>query len=340
MTSRWGPAPGLVAILCALGVGTASAQEAATIEGRVQDAATARPLQGAIVTLRPQQGIPQSTRTDEMGRFSFSQVAGVTYSLGVQRLGYEPALRTIDASVAVAPIVVTMTRMQQLDTIRVRAARQAIYGAVGRAKDLQPLTHAYVQLLGASATNRIPVDSTGHFFIPVRSPGPYLVRATARDYEATSVSVIVPANDGAEVAMLLDTATATNHRLELAFAEFRDRMIRAGTFAAVVPRTELTRNAEADLLTALQLSPSFVKKNLRFGETACVFVDGRARVFQSLKSVDPADVEAVEVYSARDERSGTLQRMWPRNMPCAETGIGRRAPGTDVVYWVSIWRKQ
>ena len=316
-----------------------AAQEPGTVRGIVRDAATERPLIGAIVTLRPQQGAARSTRTDDGGAFAFARVPAGTYSLGVQRLGYEPSLRTLDIAGDTEALIIGLSRMTQLDTVRVRAARQAIYGAVARAADMQPITDAYVQLLGTSATNRIKVDSTGQFFIPVRSPGPYVVRATAKHYSANTVSVTVPSNDGAEVAMLLDTATASNNRLEMAFSDFRDRMLRAGSYAAVVPRTEVTRNAEADLLTALQLSPSFVVKNLRFGDTACVFVDGRARVGMSLKAVDPADVEAVEVYSAKGERSGTLSRQWPANMPCGDTGIGRTAPGSDVVRWVAIWLK-
>ena len=317
----------------------AAAQEPSTIAGVVRDATTERPLIGAIVTLRPQTGAVRSTRTDESGAFAFGRVPAGSYSLGVQRLGYEPSLRRLDVAGVMEPVVIGMSRMTQLDTVRVRAARQAIYGAVARAADMAPITEAHVQILGSSATNRIKVDSSGHFFIPVRTAGPYVVRATAKHYTANTVSITVPPNDGAEVAMLLDTANATNNRLEMAFSDFRDRMIRAGSYAAVVPRSEVTRNVEADLMTALQLSPSFVLRNLRFGETACVFVDGRPRVGMSVKGIDPADVEAVEVYSAKGERSGTLSRQWPRNMPCGDTGIGRTAPGSDVVQWVAVWLK-
>lgn len=332
---RWATVFTLAAFFAA----PATAQEPGAVAGVVRDSVTERPLIGAIVTLRPQTGAARSTRTDEGGAFLFARVPTGSYSLAVQRLGYEPSLRRLDVAGVVEPVIIALSRMTQLDTVRVRAARQAIYGAVARAADMVPITEAYVQILGSSATNRIRVDSSGHFFIPVRTAGPYVVRATAKHYTANTVSITVPPNDGAEVAMLLDTAGAANNRLEMAFSDFRDRMIRAGSYAAVVPRSEVTRNVEADLLTALQLSPSFILRNLRFGETACVFVDGRARVGMSVKGIDPADVEAVEVYSATSERSGTLSRQWPRNTPCAETGIGRVAPGSDVVQWVAIWLK-
>ena len=333
------PAPLLaaMALLCAVPL---RAQEPAALQGTARDAATQRPLHGAIITLRPQQGPARVTRTDETGGFAFSRVAPGPYSLGVQRLGYEPWLRQLEVTDGIAPVIVTMARMQQLDTVRVRAARQAIYGAVARARDMQPLTDAYVQVFGTSATTRVKVDSSGHFFIPIRTPGPYVVRATARHYAANTVSVTVPPNDGSEVAMLLDTASAANNRLEMAFSDFRDRMIRQRQGSTIVPRTEVLRNAGADLLTALQMSPSFVRKNLRFGETACLFVDGRPRAGVSIKAVDPASVEAVEVYSASGEASGTLARTWPRGMPCGDTGIGRTAPGTDLVRWVSVWTRQ
>jgi len=329
----------LPAILLALPLASQSAaQQQATLTGVVSDAVSARPLIGAIVALRAPSGA-RSTRTDETGAFVFARVPRGTYSLSVQRLGYEPVLRTIEVAFENEPLLISLTRITVLDTLRVRAARQAIYGAVGTARDLKPLAHATVQVIGASGVGKITVDSSGHFFVPIRTPGAYLIRASASAYEANTVSVTVPPNDGVEVALLLDTATATSNRLEIAFADFQERVNRRRLFAAIIPRKELLRNGDTDMLTAIRSSPSFIAKNLRFSQTACVFVDGRARVGVSLQYLDPQAVEVVEVYSRSGEASGTLERSWPPGQPCGDTGMTRVASGSDIVVWVSFWLK-
>lgn len=69
----------------------------------------------------------------------------------------------------------------------------------------------------------------------------------------------------------------------------------------------------------------------------------------SATTIDPADVEAVEVYSFTGDRSGTLAARWPRTASCGDTGMsqitrprrnnsGRSAP-TDIVAFIVIWLK-
>jgi hypothetical protein len=309
-----------------------------SIGGVVTDAVSNRPLIGAIVTLRVPAG-PRVTRTDETGAFVFARVPFGTHSLAVQRLGYDPVQRTVDAGSEPATVSIAMSRIAQLDTIRVRAAKQAIYGVVGTAAKLEPIRHATVQIIG-TGFSRLRVDSTGHFFAEIRTPGVYMVRANAKGYSSGTVAVTVPLNDGVEVAMLLDTTSGADHVLAHAFADFQDRMIRVrpGT-SVLVSRTELTRQGNPQMLFAIKSSPSFVKKALRFTDTACLFVDGRARPGVSLESVEPEEVEVVEVYGQGGDASGTLGRAWPGNAPCGYTGNARVHPGKDVVKWVSIWLK-
>ncbi len=330
----------MVALLLGLALAPRVAAQQAILTGIVRDTATKRPLIGAIVHLRAPSGT-SSTRTDETGEFVFTRVRPGTYSLGVQRLGFAPVLRTVEVGFENEPMSVSLTRIIELDTVRVRAARQAIYGAVGKASDLMPITHAKVQVIGPSGAGKIEVDSTGHFFVPIRTPGPYLVRASASAFEATTVSVTVPPTDGVEVALLLDTATtASSNRLEQAFVNFGDRMNRRRLYAAMITRAELLKSDATDMLTALRSAPSFAARSLRFGETACVFVDGRARVGVSLRGFNPEWMEAVELYSRSGEPTGTLQLAWPAGQPCGATGLPRVTPGPDVVTWVAFWLKQ
>jgi hypothetical protein len=326
---------GLAALAASLPT-LAKAQQS-TIAGVVRDATSSTPLVGAIVTLG--RGPDERTaRSDANGAFSFSKVARGTYPLTVRRLGYEPSQVDVDVPHD-QPVVVTMLRVVSLDTVRVRAADQGIYGVVGTARDLRPLG-ASIQVLGTSIS-RLRTDSSGRFFVAVKTPGPYLVRATADGFTGQTVSVTVKSNEGVEVALLLDSATGpADHKLEMAFGDFADRMLQRGLASALIPRTDLTRYGDAGTLASSLVSArSFGLRGLKLSSTACVFVDGRPMPGFSMNAYGPDDVEMVEVYGPKADRTRNLTQRWPRNAPCGDTGMPGSAPGEDVVQWVVIWLK-
>jgi hypothetical protein len=314
------------------------AQQAITVSGHVRDSITNQPLGGAIVSLRTASD-GRSTRTDDAGAFQFSKVDGTRYTLTVRRLGYEPATAIVEPGSSAESITITMTRVAWLDTVRVRATRQGIYGAVGTSHELKPLPNATVDIFGIA--RKVPVDALGHFYIAVKTPGAYMMRASASGFAAQTMSVTVQRDEGSEVALLLDSATGpASHMFEAAFADFYDRMLVRRPRSAIIPRSELTRDGDHQLLGAIRRSPAFLKVVLRFGEYACVFIDGQPKPGVSVNALDPADIEAVETYAAGAEASGTLGRRWPRGFPCAPTGGPAVSPGNDVVYWVVIWTKR
>jgi hypothetical protein len=334
----------LATALLVLTAARGEAQSQLTVSGTVLDAATSRPIIGARVSL----GVPpesRTTTTDERGSFFFSRVAAGTYPLSIRRLGYEPS----DQSVVVADstrLAVSLSRVALLDTVRVRGANQAIYGVVATAHDLKPVPNATVQFFGTSA-GQLSTDSSGRFFYPVKSTGPYLVRAKATGRGSQTLSVTVRALEGVEVALLLDSAARPGaNALEMAFADFRDRMLRRGSASAVVPRSELLVHSNGGVVSSLLTARSFGARTLRFTDEACVFVDGQPRPGLSANAIDAEDVEAVEVYSQTADRSGTLSQRWPNNAPCGDTGMiraerprGAQRRPTDVVRWIVIWLK-
>ena len=313
------------------------AQQNITVSGIVRDAASARPVVGAVITL----GVSSSarvTRTDETGSFAFSKVAAGAMTLQVRRLGYDPINRSFESDKESYPIELTMNRVTSLDTVRVRASAQGIYGVVGTAHDLRPLPNARVRIIGGSS---IRVDSTGHFFEPIKTAGTVIVRAEADGYEPQIVSLVLRPNEGVEVALLLDSATtAISHALTGAFADFNTRMIARRNSSAIIPRSELLRDGDHQLLAAIRRAPSFNRAALRMGPTACVFVDGHPRPGVSINAFDPREIEAIETYTRTSETTGSLAKSWPRGFPCADTGMPPVAGGGDVVYWVVIWIKQ
>jgi len=324
------------AALAALLPALAGAQQT-TLAGVVRDATSSTPLVGAIVTLG-RGADERTTRSDANGAFSFSKVARGTYPLTVRRLGYEPAEVDVDVPHN-QPAVVTMRRVASLDTVRVSAADQGIYGVVGTARDLRPLA-ASIQVLGTSIS-RLRTDSTGRFFAAVKTPGPYLVRATTDGFTGQTVSVTVKPNEGVEVALLLDSATGpADHKLEMAFGDFADRMLQRGLASALVPRTDLTRYGDkGTLASSLVSARAFGLRGLRLSSTACVFVDGRPMPGFSMNTYGPDEVEMVEVYGGKADRTLNLSQRWPRGASCGDTGLPGSALGDDVVKWVVIWLK-
>ena len=328
-----------VAMIASLAASDVMPQSPAPFVGLVRDAQAATPIIGAHVNVRSET-VEQSTRTDERGEFGFASLPLGTYTLTVRQIGYSPEVRTIEVTGKTEAVAIALKRVTLLDTVRVRAFRQGIFGVVGRSHDLHPVSHATVQIIGASG-RKVTADSSGRFFLSIQTPGAYFLRATADSYEASSVSVTVPKDGSVDVVLLLDTGTTSSSRLEWAVADFRERIVRRGLGAVLITRAELLRDGNTDLLTAIQRSPSFGKKGLRFGSQACVLADGRPLVGTSVASFKADDVEAVEVYGLGADGSRTLSRTWPRGGVCGETGVGGRIRSRpDAVFWVSIWLKK
>ena len=333
-------APRFLAILFAALAGAlpARAQQLVGVRGRVRDSVSGRPLAGAIVGLGGS-GPDRTTRTDDAGDFAFSKVAPGSYSLTVKRLGYEARARAVDVRVGMDSLIVAMLRVSTLDTVRIRATNQGIYGAVGTADSLRPLRSALVQVIGGSG--KLPVDSTGHFYIPIKSPGAYMVRAMSPGYETRTMAVTVHRDEGVEIAMLLDPATGPeSNRWEGAYADMADRMVARRNSSAIVSASELRETGYAGVADALRRSPSFNKAVIRIGGTACVFVDGQPKPGFSLDAFDATEIEAVEAYTPSSEGTGNLARRWPRGFPCAPTGENVTANGSDVIRWIVIWLKR
>ncbi len=60
------------------------------IMGQVTDASNAAVPGATVIVNNPQTGIERTAKTDEEGRFNFSQLRPSTYSVAVQAEGFEP----------------------------------------------------------------------------------------------------------------------------------------------------------------------------------------------------------------------------------------------------------
>ena len=58
-----------------------------------------------------------------------------------------------------------------------------------------------------------------------------------------------------------------------------------------------------------------------------------------MNTYGPDEVEMVEVYGPKADRTLNLSQRWPRGAPCGDTGRPASTLGEDLVRWVVIWLK-
>jgi hypothetical protein len=71
----------------------------APLRGIVRDAATARPIQGAVVVLGTAPAAVRSTRSEEDGSFLFANTSPGQHTLAVRALGFESVTLTVTDTV-------------------------------------------------------------------------------------------------------------------------------------------------------------------------------------------------------------------------------------------------
>lgn len=320
------------------------AQSTPSVSGTITEGATGRRLIGVLVTL----GAPpdaRTTRTDESGTFAFRNLSPGTYTLSARQVGYEASTKSIQI-VEHLELDFVLTRLSMLDTLRVRGGQQRIFGVVATAESLQPLANATVQVLGAS-TGQATTDTAGRFSYDVQTPGAYMLRAKHKGRAVATSSVTVLKESSMEIALLLDSVVPNGaNALEMAYADSRERMIRRGLASAFVTRSALVATKRSSVLSALLASTASLN-GLRFTDIACVFLDGVPSPGLSANTIDPMEVEAIEVYSSSGDRSGNLSKRWPRGAACGDTGYprvsaprsgnSRRSAPSDVAIFIVIW---
>ena len=137
----------LAGVLVLLVSGVAQAQRV-TMSGVVRDSATDRPINGAIVEIA---GADRryAVRSDEDGRFQIFDVSPGPYRAVVRRIGYSQAVREITVTSDMNELRIGLAPIPQgLREIRVRGEGTGIYGLIGTASDLKPITNAQVYVAG------------------------------------------------------------------------------------------------------------------------------------------------------------------------------------------------
>jgi hypothetical protein len=307
--------------------------------GTVIDSVTGQPIGGVLVSLSGN-GFTQSVSSRDDGTFRFSRVTPGTYTLAARRLGFAPLEMAIPIEDNGVTIKVSLVRITALDTVRARPGT-GISGQIGTLKTLRPLRDAEIAVVGIGGRTRS--DSAGRFYVPLKNPGTYVVRARLPGYEPVALSLVVTRDSTARLMLLMDTAaTQRSNALESAWLEFNDRARMRGTKSAIVSQAELARTGEPGLREALRRVEPVTSRQLRFGQIVCVFVDGRPSATSPLGGWDVEEVEAVEIYTAdsRSEVTGTLVRA-SRGYECQPTDVPDPVvTPRDRIRWLVIWTKR
>jgi hypothetical protein len=310
------------------------------VRGVTRDSASGQHLAGALVEIRNER-TRQTVRTDDAGGFRFGRVPEGRYQLSVLRIGYVELKR--DLVLANRDTVLTLPLQptaRALDAARVRADVSAIYGIVGTLPDLNALPGAKVDVIGANRS--VLTDSVGGFFVAVDKPGLYFVRITRAGFAEQRFPIDVPANRAVDGSRMLDPSpVVAPAALEHLWKEFDQRVRLRALNSAVVPGSEVRAHG-GSLLDALQASPSFIRRGLRFGPSTCVFINGIPRPNLPLDAIRVEEVEAVEVYAMRGDGTLHLAKSWSgrgcgSNARSFTTRPGPKPP--EEVQYVVVWVK-
>ncbi len=97
---------------------------AGSLQGRLLDSATSRPVSGAVLTLSARSGAVHAVRSDTAGTFHFENLSTGPWDLQVERLGYRPLSGSIQVGAAPTSVELHLQSLPMLmDELVVRARR-------------------------------------------------------------------------------------------------------------------------------------------------------------------------------------------------------------------------
>ena len=326
-----------MAVACALLVANpaAQAQRSVTVKGVVRDSTTNQPLNGAIVEIA---GTAKryAVRSDEIGDFVIDNVEQGAYRAVVRRIGYAPMVREIDITSGMKPLTFGIAPIAQaLREVRVRGTGSGIFGQIGTSDELKAIVGARV--LVAGTRDSVATDSVGSYFMPVKTPGSYMVRVTAPGFIEEMFVVDVKKNAISDGSRLLDAGESKPMR-PILWKDFDQRASWGTTNkAALLPGSEV-RRAGNSVQQAIALSGSMIARNMRLGPGVCVFVNGQPRPDYPLNGIRPEEIKAMEVYAASSDSYRLLMHDWPPRQKCSGTGE-RPLVGPVTIGAVVIWTR-
>ncbi len=299
----------LLALIAVLAWPGALVSQAAprTIAGVVQDSA-GHGLADAVVVLDPNDK-RRAVQTDAQGRFRFDRVNPGHYQLRTVCVAFEADDRVVDVPASGLDVTIVLAVIPvRLDTIRIVARREGLFGTTVERADLRALGGTEVIVVGTRFRAR--TGPNGRFAFGALRPGGYVVRASRNGFRTLFLSVAVPQTDGVEVSLAMDSLTTRADKFrESLLSDMRFRVDRrSATNSAFVPQHELAGRGGTTLDVALMYAPAFLLKGLQIMNEECVFVNGRFARGMHLRDFPADNVAMVEIYGTSPE-AGSIEKV-------------------------------
>lgn len=306
------------------------------VHGIVLDSSTRRVLNGALIQIA-NTSHRYSVRSDDAGEFVLARLDSGLYRVVVRRIGYAQYAGDLQLNEDRSHLEIRLVSLPQgLSPVVIRGDGMGVYGQLASLVDLRPVRGARVQVAGSG--QGVVTDANGAFFVPIKSPGAYVVRITAPGYAEEFFSVSVKRNQVADASQLLTSDDDGSAIPEGLWKDLDQRLGWRSPNHSVLASGSEVRRAGTSLRDAVQFLGPVIAKGLRLGSGVCVYVDGVPRPGYPLNGIRLQEVKALEVYGRDKEVVSYLKLMWPGRAPCSETGaIAPRR--SDTVTYIVVWTK-
>jgi hypothetical protein len=281
------------------------------VVGAVTDA-NGRPLE-ADVTFGSSKN-RETTGPD--GRFRFADVKAGKYTMAARRVGYFPRTTSVEIGDSGAVVMLALVALpNKLPPVITEAERGGLSGHVGDTL-FGPLPNAVIEVIGEN--RRATTDSSGEFYIPIGT-GKYMVKVSRPNFATRMVSVTVPVTRGRRMEVaLIPASRATSNRDEAAARGLQARLIRRNA-----AYSKLFTAEDIEKIGFKSLGQVASSGAVQYVDNSCPVmlpalaeneaIEGMPRGAVPLWSLDAADLEFVEIYTAKPPRQ-------------SQTSIGRGAP--------------
>jgi hypothetical protein len=328
-----------------------------TRAGAQQPAAVTPPLTGHVqsvdglaladaeVTIDGERRI---VRTSTQGVFSIPNVSKGIHTINVRRIGYLPAMATVQTPQANDAFTISLLPTRtELDTVKVAARVNVLAGVVVDEQN-RPIAGATVDIIGTRRTTVTTGDDGWFSFTGVNS-GPTILRVLRAGFVGATKSVQLQDWRGVVVRMsAIDTTLSKTRQAYYSglgnaqrnvWLETQMRLNRRAAQTVIITSEELAPLRDLTLGEAITHVPSAVNllSDMQANRNAaCVLLNGFQMIGQvSLDTYNTEDVEFVELYPSVASAPSSI-RAYLQIAGCPATRNSGMGGG---VFYAVVWLK-
>jgi hypothetical protein len=301
-----------------------------TIVGVVTDT-LGNPLDSADVLVA---SLKRRTLTGSDGTFRFDDVKPGGYELSARKLGFFPQVRRARVGDAGGTVAFELVRTSYaLPPVVTTSTRIGLSGVVGDTA-YNIVANAEVSVLATD--RRTQTDSTGAFYLDVK-PGRHVVRVARAGYAPRMVSVTIPEDSGRRIVVWLTPSDRRSSGRELLLMDsLAERINKMNpVWSKLYTREDIARTGITDIG---QLAT--VGAGKRIDDHCVAVIDGGPRR-APIWSFSPADLEMMEIYTAKPPRPSIAQqtaqifgRRGPDNRGTAPVEMSTADCGAAIYVWL------